>query len=156
MSQSQPTSTVPNVIERSIDIAAPVSKVWAAIADHKAFGSWFGVVLDQPFAPGQPSTGFITSPGYEHLRWTATVAEVVPERLLSFYWHPYAIDPAVDYSGEQSTLVEFHLEPVATGTRLTVIESGFDHVPEARRATAYLMNSKGWEIQLSRVKSYAE
>ncbi|SEG62743.1 Uncharacterized conserved protein YndB, AHSA1/START domain [Bryocella elongata] len=151
-----PTEPTPNVIERSIEIAAPVSRVWAAIADHKAFGEWFGVALDQPFLPGQPSTGFITVPGYEHVRWTATVADVLPERLLSFYWHPYAIDPAIDYSGEQPTLVEFRLEPTSTGTLLTVVESGFDHVPEARRATAYLMNSRGWTTQVARIKSYAE
>lgn len=156
MAETTPAPT-PNSLEKSIDIAAPIARVWRAIADRIEFGSWFGVALDQPFVPGQPSTGHITVPGYEHLPWTATVGEVIPERLLSFYWLPYAIDPAVDYSGETPTLVEFRLESLPEGgTRLTVTETGFDHVPAARRATAYLMNSRGWEAQVQRVSDHVQ
>lgn len=147
---------VPNVIERSFEIAAPPSKVWKAIADHQAFGEWFGVALDQPFVAGASSTGQITHPGYEHLRWTATVGQVVPETLLSFYWHPYGVDPAVDYSVETPTLVEFRLQPTATGTRLIITETGFDLVPEHRRALAYKMNSQGWTTQAERIRNFVE
>jgi len=89
---------------------------------------------------GEVSQGFITWPRYEHLRWVATVKEIVPEKLFSFTWHPYAINPAVDYSKEEPTLVEFRLEPTANGTLVTVTESGFEKVPEARRAEAFRMN----------------
>lgn len=70
-----------------------------------------------------------------------------PERLFSFTWHPYAVDPDRDYSGEPPTLVEFMLEKTATGTRLRIVESGFDKMSAARRDEAFRMNSEGWSIQ---------
>jgi hypothetical protein len=76
------------------------------------------------------------------------------ETLFSFHWHPYAIDPKVDYSGEPSTLVEFRLEAVAEGTQLTVIESGFDALPAARRDEAYRMNDGGWAQQMGNIKQH--
>jgi uncharacterized protein YndB with AHSA1/START domain len=145
-----------NVIEKQIEIAAPVSRVWKALTDHKEFGAWFRVALEQPFAAGQVSTGHITWPGYEHIRWNATVKEILPETKFSFTWLPYAIDPKVDYSGETPTLVEFRLEPTATGTLLTVTESGFETVPEWRRAEAFRMNSGGWAQQVVNVKEHVE
>src|SRR3954470_17789398 len=96
---SNPTSSA-NTIEKRIELKAPVSRVWRALTDHREFGEWFRVNLDGPFVPGQVSRGSITYPGYEHLRWEATVQRMEPERLFSFSWHPYAIDPAVDYSHE--------------------------------------------------------
>jgi uncharacterized protein YndB with AHSA1/START domain len=77
-----------------------------------------------------------------------------PPRLFSFNWHPYAVDPNVDYSKEQPTLVEFTLEQTPTGTRLTVVESGFDKIPAARRDEAFLMNSGGWEAQIKNIEVY--
>jgi uncharacterized protein YndB with AHSA1/START domain len=68
--------------------------------------------------------------GSEHVRWEAVVQKMEPERLFSFTWHPYAIDPNQDYSGEPPTLVEFTLQTIATGTLLRVVESGFDKLPE--------------------------
>src|SRR5687767_8286799 len=97
-------------IERRIEIAAPVARVWRALYDYREFGEWFRVKLDGPFIAGQISRGHITHPGYEHLEWEAVVKEIQPERLLSFTWHPYAVDPATDYSHEPPTLVEFRLE----------------------------------------------
>lgn len=145
-----------NVIEKSIEIKAPVSRVWRALTDHQEFGAWFRVALEQPFAAGQESTGHITWPGYEHIRWHATVKEIVPETLFSFTWKPYAIDPKIDYSEETPTLVEFRLEPIDGGTRLTVTESGFEHVPEWRRAEAFRMNANGWAQQVENVKKHVE
>jgi len=84
----------------------------------------------------------------------ATVKEIVPEKLFSFTWHPYAVDPAVDYSQEEPTLVEFRLEPTAAGTRVTVTESGFEKVPEARRAEAFRMNDGGWTQQVKNIEEY--
>uniref|UniRef100_UPI001952BFB7 SRPBCC family protein n=1 Tax=Escherichia coli TaxID=562 RepID=UPI001952BFB7 len=90
----------------------------------------------------------ITYPGYEHVKWQARVKEMVAPRLFSFTWHPYAVDPAVDYGKETPTLVEFRLEPITSGTRLTVIESGFNAVPGHRRAEAFRMNDGGWAEQV--------
>src|SRR5881392_740733 len=107
-----------NRIEKRIELKAPLSRVWRALTDHGEFGEWFRVKLDGPFAPGEVSTGHITYPGYEHLKWEARVKQMEPPRLFSFTWHPFAVDPGVDYSKEPSTLVEFRLEPTAKGTRL--------------------------------------
>jgi uncharacterized protein YndB with AHSA1/START domain len=100
--------------------------------------------------------GRITYPGYEHVEFNATVERVEPERLLSLRWHPYAIDPALDYSAEPTTLVVFELETVAGGTRLTVVESGFDALPPARRQDAFRMNSQGWEAQMKNIAAHVE
>jgi uncharacterized protein YndB with AHSA1/START domain len=145
---------VKNTIEKQVEIAAPVAKVWDALTDAKKFGTWFRVKLEGPFVAGEVSQGFITWPGYEHLRWTATVKEMVPEKLFSFTWHPYAIDPGMDYSKETPTLVEFRLEATANGTRVTVTESGFDKVPEVRRAEAFRMNDGGWTQQVKNIEEY--
>src|SRR4029077_19878985 len=106
-------------IEKTIELKAPVARVWKALTDHHEFGKWFKVRLEGPFVPGKVSRGQITHPGYEHVTWQAVVQKMEPERLFSFTWHPYAIDPQQDYSGETPTLVEFSLEKTATGTRLT-------------------------------------
>lgn len=141
-------------IEKRIELRAPVSRVWRALTDYREFGEWFRAKIDGPFVPGQVSRGHVTHPGYEHLRWEAVVQQMEPERLFSFTWHPYAVDPGHDYSGETPTLVEFRLEPIPDGTRLTVTESGFDKVPAHRRAEAFRMNSGGWEAQMKNIESH--
>ena len=103
---------------------------------------------------GQPAEGQITHPGYEHVRWKVVIQKIEPERLFSFTWHPYAIDPKVDYSRETPTLVEFRLEKTATGTLLIVTESGFDKVPAARRADAFRMNDSGWAQQVKNIERH--
>jgi uncharacterized protein YndB with AHSA1/START domain len=138
-------------IEKSIELKAPVSRVWKALTDHREFGTWFRVKLEGPFVPGEVSRGQITYPGYEHIRWEAIVQRVEPERLFSFTWHPYAIDPNEDYSGEPPTLVEFTLEPTAKGTLLRVVESGFDKIPKTRRSEAFRMNERGWSAQIENI-----
>ena len=97
-------------IEKRIELKAPISRVWRALTDYREFGEWFRVKLEGPFQPGQVSRGHITYPGYEHLKWEAVVQAMEPERLFSFTWHPYAVDPKIDYSQETPTLVEFRLE----------------------------------------------
>ena len=69
-------------------------------------------------------------------------------------WHPYAIDPKVDYSSEPTTLVELLLEEADGGSALTIIESGFDRVPLARRAEAFRMNEHGWGGQAKNIANY--
>src|SRR3982074_1770580 len=116
-------------IEKRVELKAPISRVWRALTDYREFGEWFCVKLDGPFVPGQVSRGQITYPGYEHVKWEAIVQKIEPEHLFSFTWHPYAIDPKIDYSNEPSTLVEFILQKIPDGTLLTVSETGFENIP---------------------------
>ena len=141
-------------IEKQMELKAPVSRVWRALTDYREFGEWFRVKLEGPFVPGAMSRGHITWPGYEHLQWEAVVKAMEPERLFSFTWHPYAVDPKMDYSQEPQTLVEFRLEKTANGTLLTVTESGFDKIPAARRAEAFLRNDGGWAQQMKNIESH--
>jgi uncharacterized protein YndB with AHSA1/START domain len=143
-----------NRIERRVELKASVSRVWRALTDYREFGEWFQVKLEDPFVPGQAMRGFITHPGYEHVRFEAVVQRMEPERLFSFTWHPYAIDPKVDYSGETPTLVEFTLEESAGGTVLVVTESGFDKIPGGRRLEAFRMNGNGWTQQMNNIEAY--
>jgi uncharacterized protein YndB with AHSA1/START domain len=143
-------------IEKRIELKAPVSRVWRALTDYREFGAWFRVKLDGPFAPGQVARGHITYPGYEHLMWEATVETMDFEHLFSFRWHPYAVDPARDYSQEPTTLVEFRLEARGTGTLLIVSESGFESIPEGRRFEAFRMNDGGWTLQMTNIANHVE
>jgi uncharacterized protein YndB with AHSA1/START domain len=138
-------------IEKRLELAAPVSRVWRALTDYREFGEWFRVKLEGPFEPDKVARGSIAYPGYEHLTWEATVKRMEPERVFSFTWRPYAVDPNVDYSKEQPTLVEFRLEPTPTGTLLIVTESGFSKVPEGRRREAFRMNERGWSEQMNNI-----
>ncbi len=141
-------------IEKQIEITAPVSRVWRALTDSRQFGEWFRVKMDGPFVAGQPLSGQITYPGYEHLRMEIVVKAIEPEKFFSYTWHPYAIDPKVDYTKEEPTLVEFRLEPTGGGTLLTVTESGFDKIPSARRAEAFKGNDGGWAQQMKNIQAY--
>jgi len=142
-------------IEKTIVLRAPRERIWRALSRADEFGAWFGVALEGAFAPGARLSGRLTSPGHEPLTLEITVEQVEPERLLSFRWHPYAVEPGGDYASEPTTLVEFHLADVADGTQLTVVESGFDGIPLARRATAFRMNEQGWGAQLTNLARYA-
>src|SRR5438445_5908565 len=141
-------------IEKRIELTAPPVRVWRALTDYREFGEWFRVKLETPFVPGKSTRGRITYPGYEHLIMEVVVQKMVNERLFSFHWHPYAVDPKVDYSKEPPTLVEFKLEKTPAGTLLVVTESGFDSLPAARRDEAFRMNSGGWTAQLKNIEKY--
>jgi uncharacterized protein YndB with AHSA1/START domain len=143
-----------NRIEKRVELKAPVSRVWRALTDHREFGEWFRVKLEGPFVPGEVSRGHITYPGYEHVKWEATVKDMQPEKLFSFTWHPYAVEPGTDYSKEEPTLVEFRLQPVAGGTLLVITESGFDKIPAHRRMEALRMNDGGWAEQTRNIASH--
>ena len=141
-------------IEKTVELKAPVSRVWRALTDHREFGKWFRVRLDGPFVPGQAARGTITYPGYEHYKWEAVIQTMEPEWLFSFTWHPYAIDQSRDYSDETPTLVEFTLQPIPTGTLLRIVESGFDKIPSGRRAEAFRMNDRGWGMQVENIAQH--
>src|SRR6195256_2303841 len=141
-------------IEKRIQLQAPVSRVWRALTDYREFGHWFRVKLDGPFVPGQVSRGQVTYPGYEHLKWEAVVQKMEPERLFSLTWHPFDVDPKIDYSKETPTLVEFRLEKTTSGTLLRLTESGFDKIPSARRLEAFRMNDGGWTEQMKNIEKH--
>ena len=141
-------------IEKQVRLHASTARVWRALTDPTEFGAWFGVRLDGPFVPGERTTGRITHPGYEHITMEVVVERMEPEGVFSFRWHPYAVDPAVDYSGEPRTLVEFRLAPDGGETLLTVAESGFEALPEGRRSEAFRMNEGGWEQQMPRIQRH--
>lgn len=145
-----------NSIEKTIDVKAPIERVWRALSDYKEFGQWFRVDLEGPFVPGQVTRGQITYPGYEHVTWEATVKTMEPPGYFAMTWHPYAVEPDVDYSKEPPTLIEFRLASIDGGTRVTVTESGFDALPAGRRPEAIRMNTGGWEEQLRNIKAHAE
>lgn len=143
------------LIEKKIELEAPVARVWRALTDYREFGEWFRVALEGPFKAGQISRGHVTYRGYEHMKFDATVKEMQREKLFSYTWHPYPADPKRDYSQEAPTLVEFRLEKAASGgTLLKVTESGFDKLPGERRAEAFRMNDEGWVMQMKNLEEH--
>ena len=141
-------------IEKKTHLRAPRSRVWRAIADAREFGAWFGMNLEGSFSPGAHVRGKITNKGYEHLTVDMWIEKVEAERVFSYRWHPFAIEPDVDYSKEKTTLVELTLADADGGTLLTITESGFDALPPARRGKAFEMNGKGWEIQGTQIAKF--
>ncbi len=141
-------------IEKRVTLKAPRARVWKALTDSTEFGKWFGVKLDGPFVAGATAHGKITIPKYEHIAAQFQVERIEPESYFSYRWHPYAVDPAVDYSNEPTTLVEFKLDQEGPATVLTIVESGFDRIPLARRAEAFRMNDGGWTGQIKNIEKY--
>lgn len=141
-------------IEKQIFLRAPRSRVWRALTQAEEFGSWFGVKLDGELAPQRSVPGRITTKGYEHITFELQVQQIDPETYFSYRWHPYSVDPEVDYSKEPTTLVEFRLEEVSGGTQLHLTESGFEQIPLARRAEAFRMNDGGWTEQMQNIERH--
>jgi uncharacterized protein YndB with AHSA1/START domain len=145
-----------DAIEKQIVLRAPRARIWRALTDAREFGTWFGVKLEGAFEVGKAVRGRITHPGYEHLVFEMTIERMDPQDIFAYRWHPYAIDPAVDYSSEPTTLVEFRLEETDAGTMLTLVESGFDRIPAHRRAEAFRMNEEGWTAQVENIRRHVE
>jgi uncharacterized protein YndB with AHSA1/START domain len=141
------------IVKRAL-FKAPISKVWAAIGDARQFGAWFRMAIDGDFVAGTQVRGRVTYPGYEHLTAELFIERVDPPHLLSYRWHPYAVDPGVDYSQEPTTLVEFRLTEVGGGTEVVITESGFERIPEHRRAEAFRMNDGGWAEQIQNLERH--
>ncbi|HEU4579253.1 MAG TPA: SRPBCC family protein [Polyangiaceae bacterium] len=141
-------------IEKQIFLRAPRSRVWRALTQAEEFGSWFGVQLEGKFAAQRSVKGRVTTKGYEHISFELQVQQIEPESYFSYRWHPYSVDPAVDYSKEPTTLVEFRLEEVSGGTQLHLSESGFEQIPLARRAEAFRMNDGGWTEQMKNIERH--
>jgi uncharacterized protein YndB with AHSA1/START domain len=152
-------------IEKSVLLRAPLERVWRAISESKEFGAWFGVEFDGPFTAGEAMVGGIVptqvdpevaklQEPHRGAKFEITVEAIEPMKRFAFRWHPFAIDPKVDYSKEETTLVEFRLSEESGGTRLVITESGFDRVPLERRAKAFTANDSGWEHQCKLVEKY--
>jgi uncharacterized protein YndB with AHSA1/START domain len=118
-------------IERKIVLKATRARVWRALTNIEEFNSW-----------------------YEHIVMELTIEKCEPERLLSWRWHPNAIDPKMDYSSEPTSLVEFQLQDVVGGTLLTLVESGIDKIPVARRLDVFRNNSGGWDAQMKNIEKH--
>src|SRR5438874_5719114 len=143
-------------IEKRVVLRAPRTRVWRALTNAEEFRTWFRVRLEGAFTEGKPIRGKLAIHGYEHLALEMLVERIDPERYFSYRSHLYSVDPAVDYSAEPTTLVEFMLEETDGGTALTIVESGFDRIPVARRAEAFRMNDNGWTDQIKQLAKYVE
>ncbi len=152
-------------IEKKIVVRAPVARVWRALSDSKEFGAWFGAKFDGDFRPGVHMRGTIvpttvdakiaeSQKAYSGAPFELTIDRMEPERLFSFRWHPFAVEPNFDYSVEPTTLVVFELQAVEGGTSITIVESGFDKIPLARRAKAFAMNAEGWDMVAALLGKY--
>lgn len=146
----------PVKIEKIVTLAAPVSRVWDALTDHRKFGEWFRVRLDAPFRVGETTTGQMTFPGHEHVQWVSVTEKLEPERLFVFSWPPSAVDPDGEYGPDAKIFVEFRLEAIETGTRLTIVERGFEHFPDSKRLEILHSNTEGWDIQARNISDYVE
>jgi len=147
------TKSKTDAIHKQLVLKAPPSRVWQAISNPEQFGAWFGAKLRGEFIAGRTVEGTVSYQGKD-LAMTLLIDRIEPERVLAFRWHPFAVDPSVDYSQEPTTLVELVIAPAPEGTLLSVTETGFDQIPEARRARAFEMNSGGWAQQLENVARY--
>ena len=143
-------------IEKVVELAAPVARVWKALTDHEEFGAWFHVKLDNPFVVGAPTTGRITYPGHEDMEWVSVTERMDPERVFAFSWPPSAVDPDTKYADDAKVLVEFRLEPTERGTRLTITETGFLQFPDSKRLEVLRSNTEGWNIQAGNIAAYVE
>jgi uncharacterized protein YndB with AHSA1/START domain len=142
-------------IERKVVLKATRARVWQALTNIEEFNSWFQVKLSgKKFTAGEKYTGQVLYPGKEHIVFEVTIEKAEPQKLLSWRWHPAAIDPKVDYSGEPTTLVEFQLQDAVGGTLLTVVESGIDKIPVPRRLEVFRMNSEGWDGQMQNIEKH--
>ena len=152
-------------IVRKILLRAPRERVWNAISDSRQFGTWFGAQFNDRFAPGKSVHGKIVGttvdaevaarqkPHADKV-FEFAIDRIEPQRLFSYRWHPYAVEPGIDYSKEPMTLVVFELEDAPNGTMLTVTESGFDRIPVERRARAFERDSEGWTMQMTLIEKY--
>jgi uncharacterized protein YndB with AHSA1/START domain len=155
----------PDRIEKSVLLRAPLARVWHAVSDAAQFGTWFGAAFDGPFLAGTRLTGRIVPTAvdpeiaelqkpHEGKPFEFFVEAIEPMRRISFRWHPYAVEPNVDYAAEPTTLITFELAEVEGGTLLTVTESGFDGIPLHRRAEAFKANEGGWSKQMQLIEKY--
>lgn len=154
-------------IEKQVVLRAPLQRVWRAISDAEEFGRWFGVRFDGPFVAGTSVRAAITPTTVDDevakrqqphagVRNTWQIVAIEPPHRFAYRWHPFAVDPDIDYDQEPTTLVEFTLSERPDGVLLTITESGFEAIPPARRGPSFEANGEGWAIQTTLVRKYIE
>ncbi len=152
-------------IRKQVVLKAPRSRVWRAISDSQAFGTWFGMTIEGPFAAGKTVKGKIAKTKvdvevakqqepYVGMACDLFIEAMEAETRFAFRWHPGA-DPDVE-PGAPTTLVTFELADAPGGTELTITESGFDSLPLEKRAKAFADNEGGWEGQLKLIAKYLD
>ncbi len=152
-------------IEKKVLLRATRGRVWRAISDSREFAAWFGVAFDWPFAEGASLKGRIVGTQmdaevaaqqrqFADKAFEFRVERIEPMERISFRWHPYALEAEVDYSKEPTTLIEFELTDAVGGILLTIVESGFERIPLARRAKAFAANEAGWAKQAELIEKY--
>ena len=138
----------PDRIERVVDIAHPPAKVWAALTTAAGLAAWFGDAATIDLRPG----------GSAQMTWSGghtadlRVERVEEPTVFGFTWQIYGL-PKDD---PRRTYVQFTLDPVGAGTRLTVVETGFAQLPEDAYRTAYDGNIKGWASELAELVDYLD
>lgn len=151
-------------IEKRILLRASRERVWRAVSDSAEFGRWFGARFDGPFVAGRSLRGRVVPTEmdaevaeqqrpYDGMEFEVRVEQIEPMRRLAFRWHPYAVD-VKDFATEPTTLVTFELAEAPGGILLSIVESGFDAIPLARRAEAFKANEEGWDAQTRLVQKY--
>ncbi len=143
-----------DTVEKEILVQAPIERVWRALTDHREFGKWFQVQLDQAFEAGKDSTGRMTIPGYEHVKWEAKILEVKENKLFSFSGPPYVENPDIDLSQEPWLTTVFTLSSTEKGTIVKVVESGFSKLSPSIRSEARTGNVDGWNFQMKNLFDY--
>ena len=136
----------PDQIERTVELAHPPAKVWAALTTAEGLGTWFGHQAKIDLRPGGAAEMTWTSGDKANMR----IERVEEPTVFGFTWHIYGLpddDP-------RRTYVEFTLEPVGAGTRLTVVESGFSQLPEDEHTKAFGGNVDGWRNELGELVEY--
>ncbi|HKC27794.1 MAG TPA: SRPBCC domain-containing protein [Jatrophihabitans sp.] len=138
----------PDRIERTVELAQPPSAVWAALTTAEGLGSWFGEEAVIDLHPGGPArmsweNGFAVD---------MRVERVEEPHVFGYTWQIYGL-PKDD---PRRTYVEFTLEPAGSGTRLTVVETGFAQLPEDAFRGAYEGNTKGWASELDELARYLD
>ena len=140
-------------VTRAVTIAAPVEKVWAAITEPRHIARWFGqrAVLDE-LAVG--ARGVFSFDGYGD--FPVRIDELEPLRAIAYRWsndNARALDPR-DVDPEHSTVFRFTLEPIAEGTWLTLVESGFGTLADP--VASLEGNRGGWTSELDELVAYVE
>jgi uncharacterized protein YndB with AHSA1/START domain len=142
-------------IEREIVISAPMDRVWAVVTEPQHVGVWFG--SGRPAEIDLRPGGIMRLDHGRHGQFPTTIVKVDPPHYLSYRWA--SAHPGEVATDDNSTLVEYYLEPAADGTRLRVVESGFAtlRIPAGREETAgYESHSNGWTEVTANLKRYLE
>lgn len=138
-------------VRRTIQIAAPVEKVWSAVTEPEHISRWFGrAELD---GTGVGASGTLTWDGQPAV--PVRIEEIEPRRRVSYRWgNDDAADKPAPVVDDRSTVFTFTLEPVQDGTRLTVVESGFAATSDP--AANLEAHREGWDSELDKLVALLE